>query len=297
MDPQLKQILKPEVINTVSGLELIARIIVEGFMSGGNRSRSIGIGQEFSQYRHYEPGDDLRQLDWKMFARSERYFIKQSEIETNIVVKFFIDSSKSMMYAENNISKLDYSKVLAAGIAYLARKQGDTYGLYAINESNVNQLDPRPEQQQFMRFLYRLIELKAQGKWWQQGLETILPTHGKEVVIFMSDLYDHEQDILKFVNRLKTPRNEAIVFHILGKQEVNLEYNGSFAFKDLETDTIVKVDTAVQRKIYQKKIQEWISYIKSNLLQKGIYYHQVFVNDVPEEVLRTFLKARKNLAV
>jgi uncharacterized protein (DUF58 family) len=266
-------------------------------MSGGNRSRSIGIGQEFSQYRHYEPGDDLRQLDWKMFARSERYFIKQSEIETNIVVKFFIDSSKSMMYAENNISKLDYSKVLAAGIAYLARKQGDTYGLYAINESNVNQLDPRPEQQQFMRFLYRLIELKAQGKWWQQGLETILPTHGKEVVIFMSDLYDHEQDILKFVNRLKTPRNEAIVFHILGKQEVNLEYNGSFAFKDLETDTIVKVDTAVQRKIYQKKIQEWISYIKSNLLQKGIYYHQVFVNDVPEEVLRTFLKARKNLAV
>ena len=96
MNAQLRELLKPEVLNTVSGLELVARIVVEGFMSGSNKSQSMGAGQEFSQYRSYEPGDDLRQLDWKMFARSGRYFIKQAEIETNITVKFMLDASRSM---------------------------------------------------------------------------------------------------------------------------------------------------------------------------------------------------------
>src|SRR5688572_32967777 len=103
MDARIKELLKPEILNTMNGLKLVARIIVEGYMSGSNKSQSIGIGQEFSQYRNYEPGDDLRQLDWKMYARSERYFIKQAEIETNITVKFMIDASRSMSYEENGL--------------------------------------------------------------------------------------------------------------------------------------------------------------------------------------------------
>ena len=93
MNAPIKELLKPEILSSVSGMELIARIVVEGFMSGSNKSQSIGSGQEFSQYRNYEPGDDIRQLDWKMYARSERYYIKQAEIETNITVKFMIDAS------------------------------------------------------------------------------------------------------------------------------------------------------------------------------------------------------------
>src|SRR6187455_2555897 len=111
MDARIRELLKPEILNTVNGLELVARIIVEGFMSGSNQSQSIGSGQEFSQYRNYEPGDDLRQLDWKMYARSERYYIKQAEIETNITVKFMIDASNSMSYSEDKLSKLQYAKV------------------------------------------------------------------------------------------------------------------------------------------------------------------------------------------
>src|ERR1044071_4580970 len=125
----INDLLKPELLNTVNGLELVARIIVEGFMSGSNRSQSIGIGYEFSQYRSYEPGDDLRLLDWKMYARSERYYIKQSEVETNITVKFILDASKSMEYREGGLNKLLFAKVMAAALAYLARKQSDTYGL------------------------------------------------------------------------------------------------------------------------------------------------------------------------
>src|SRR3954463_6666785 len=105
MDERIRELLKPEVLNTVNGLELVARIVVEGFMSGSNKSQSIGVGQEFSQYRNYQPGDDLRQLDWKMFARSERYYVKQSDIETNITVKFILDASLSMSYQEDGQSK------------------------------------------------------------------------------------------------------------------------------------------------------------------------------------------------
>ena len=137
-------------------MELIARILVEGFMSGSNRSQTIGAGQEFSQYRNYEPGDDLRQLDWKMYARSERYYIKQSEIETNITVKFMIDASHSMAYEENHISKLMYAKVMTAALAYLAKKQSDTFGLFTVNEKNITMVHPRFEQQQFMRFINEL---------------------------------------------------------------------------------------------------------------------------------------------
>ena len=140
MNNEIKELLKPEILNTVSGLELIARIVVEGFMSGSNKSQTIGSGQEFSQYRTYEPGDDLRQLDWKMYARSERYYIKQAEIETNITVKFILDASQSMAYTENGISKLMYAKIMTAALAYLARKQSDTYGLFTVNDKKITSL-------------------------------------------------------------------------------------------------------------------------------------------------------------
>src|SRR6187455_3206719 len=143
MDARIRELLKPEILNSINGLELIARVIVEGFMSGSNKSQSVGAGQEFSQYRSYQPGDDLRQLDWKMFARSERYYIKEAEIETNITVKFMLDASRSMAYAEQGLSKLQYAKVLTSALAYLARKQSDTFGLYTVNEHGIEAIQPR----------------------------------------------------------------------------------------------------------------------------------------------------------
>jgi uncharacterized protein (DUF58 family) len=157
MNSQVKELMKPSLLNSISGLELIARVIVEGFMSGSNKSQSVGVGQEFSQYRNYQPGDDLRQLDWKMFARTERYYIKEAEIETNITVKFMLDASRSMAYSEGDVSKLQYAKVMMAALAYLARKQGDTFGLYAVNDHSIKSVLPRFEQQQFIRFLTELV--------------------------------------------------------------------------------------------------------------------------------------------
>lgn len=217
MDARIKELLKPEILNTVNGLELVARIITEGFMSGSNKSQAVGAGQEFSQYRSYQPGDDLRQLDWKMFARSERYYIKQADIETNITVKFMLDASHSMAYKENELTKLQYGKVMMAALAYLARKQSDTFGLYAINDKNLRVIQPRFEQQQFLRFLNELVNLQSEGKWKTTGIEQLYDHHGKEIVVFVTDLYDDSEDLLRFISRLKTPRNEVIVFHLTGR--------------------------------------------------------------------------------
>jgi uncharacterized protein (DUF58 family) len=296
MDARIKDLLKPELLSTVNGLELVARIVVEGFMSGSNKSRAVGSGQEFSQYRSYEPGDDLRQLDWKMYGRSERYYIKQAEIETNITVKFMLDASNSMAYEENGISKLQYAKVMMAALAYLARKQSDTFGLFTVNNQQVNMLQPRFEQQQFIRFLNELIQLKSESTWKKgNGIEQLFDHHGKEMIIFITDLYDDQGDLLTFISRLKTSRNEVIVFHLMGKQETALDFEGSFTFEDLESGTKIKADTVAQKKVYAQQIKDWIKTSRDWMLEKQISYHLVHINDSVETVLRTFLTIRKNL--
>jgi uncharacterized protein (DUF58 family) len=296
VNAEIKELLKPEILNTVSGLELIACIVVEGFMSGSNKSQTIGSGQEFSQYRTYEPGDDLRQLDWKMYARSERYYIKQAEIETNITVKFILDASESMAYAEDGISKLMYAKVMTAALAYLARKQSDTFGLFTVNNKTITAIRPRFEQQQFIRFLNALVNLQTEGTWKRDnGLESLFDHHGKEMILFFTDLYDEDDDLLKFISRLKTPRNEVITFHLMGKNEMDLAFDGSFTFEDLETRSRIKVDTALQQKQYADHINKWVQESRMWMLERHVNYELVQMNNSFEQSLRNFLRVRKTI--
>lgn len=296
MNAPLRELLKPEILNTVNGLELMARIIVEGFMSGSNKSQARGTGQEFSQYRSYEPGDDLRQLDWKMFARSERYFIKQAEIETNITVKFMLDASNSMGYTENGISKLQYAKVLIAALGFLARKQSDTIGLFTVNDKNIGMVQPRFEQQQFIRFLNELVNVKSESTWKKNnGLDHLYDHHSKEMIVFVTDLYDDGRDLQKFISRLKTKRNEVIVFHLMGREESDLSYQGAFTFEDLESGERMKVDTRAQQKNYALQVKDWIQNSRDWMLEMQVSYNLTLMDDSPEDVLRNFLKVRKSM--
>lgn len=296
MDPRIRELLKPEILNTVDGLELVARIIVEGFMSGSNKSQSVGSGQEFSQYRSYQPGDDLRQLDWKMFARSERYYIKQAEIETNITVKFMLDASQSMSYAEDGMSKLQYAKIMTAALAYLARKQSDTFGLFTVNDKIIKTVQPRFEQQQFIRFLNELVMLKSEGAWKKgSGLEQLFDHRGKELIVFITDLYDNSEDLQKFITRLKTPRNEVVVFQLIGRHEADLDFDGSFTFEDLESGARTKVNTITQQKEYTKRVHHWLQDSRAWMLEKQISYYLVYLDESVETVLWNFLTIRKRL--
>jgi uncharacterized protein (DUF58 family) len=293
---KLADLLKPEVLHTVNGLELVARAIVEGFMSGSNQSQTIGAGQEFSQYRNYEPGDDLRQLDWKMYARSERYYIKQADVETNITVRFMIDASHSMAYEENRLSKLLYAKVMTAALAYLARKQSDAFGLFTVNEKQINAIQPRFEQQQFMRFLTALVNVESEGTWRKgNGLEQLFNPYGKEMIIFITDLYDQDQDLQKFIGKLKTTRNEVIVFHLMGRHETDMDFDGSFTFEDLENKVRMKVDSRSQQQAYQARMQQWLKESRAWMLEKHINYYRVILNEPVEQTLRDFLTVRKRM--
>lgn len=296
MDARIKELLSPSVLNSVSGLELIARVIVEGFMSGSNKSQAVGAGQEFSQYRNYQPGDDLRQLDWKMFARSERYYIKEAEIETNITVKFMLDASRSMAYDEGALSKIQYARIMIAALAYLARKQSDTFGLFAVNDKQIKSVHPRFEQQQFLRFLNELIAVKTEGAWQKTGgIEQLFDHHGKEMIIFITDLYDDAEDIQHFISRLKTTRNEVIVFHLLGRKETTFAFEGSFTFEDLETGVRTKVDTVAQQKEYQQRVHDWLHHTRNWMLEKQVNYHPVYIDEPVEKVLQDFLTVRKRV--
>src|SRR5215218_6003472 len=132
------RLIEPKTLAAVKNLPLLAKTVVDGFMTGYNRSLKRGSGVEFSQYKSYQPGDDLRQLDWKMFARSDRYYIRESEVDTSIRVRFIVDASASMAHWDEHLSKMNYARFLVAALAYLAYTQGDAIGLYVLAEDRPN---------------------------------------------------------------------------------------------------------------------------------------------------------------
>ncbi|WP_394749926.1 DUF58 domain-containing protein [Spongiimicrobium salis] len=291
------QLLKPEIIKTVSGLALIARIIADGYLSGYSHSKRVGSGMEFSQFRTYEPGDDLRLLDWKMLARSNRYYIKQAEIETNITVKFVLDASRSMLHTEKGLSKMDYGRVLIATLTYIAHNQGDAVGLFALNQQQLYSVYPKVQKQHFNRLLQELLLVKNQGKWPEnaRGIQQLQHRGGKELLFFVTDLYEHGQELSSFVKRLKTPKNEVVVMHLLGKNELEFNYKGMVTFEDLETGTKLKVDAQSAQKEYLNAMQQFTKKIKEDLLTHAIDYHQFVLGTPIEEAIQLFLKRRNRL--
>lgn len=297
MKQDYRQLLKPEIINSISGLALIARVIVDGYLSGLNHSRRVGPGMEFSQYRSYEPGDDLRLLDWKMLARSGRYYIKQSEIETNISVKFILDTSASMLHTENGLSKMDHVRVLVASLAYLAQNQGDAVGLFSLNNKNLQSLYPKIQKQHFNRILLELINIKNEGNWPenQTALNKLHDRSHKELIFFITDLYEDNHELTSFIKRLKTSRNEVVVMHIMGKSELNFDYKGTITFEDLESGARMKVDAKEAKKNYLYSLQSTINITKNDLLANGISYQLFNMEDPIAESSQAFLKIRNKL--
>ena len=187
----MSQLLDPKILMAIKDLSLAARTVIDGFMSGLNRSQVKGAGLEFSQYRSYQPGDDLRWLDWKMYARSDRYYIRESEMETSISVRFLIDASNSMNHRDGDMSKMDYARYLAAALAYLAYMQGDATGLYVFRDGDLYMLPSRKDPQHLSRLFFQLEQLQPAGKFTEQVQYKQLFTgeRRRELLIFITDMY------------------------------------------------------------------------------------------------------------
>jgi len=294
---QISSLLSPELINSLEGLEFIARIIVEEFFHGNNRSHKLGVGQEFSQYRSYEPGDDLRLLDWKMYARSERYYIRQSEIDTHITIRFILDTSRSMEHESEGIRKIDLAKVLIAALAYMARNQGDAFGLFSVNKNGVLRLSPNIHPQQFIRLLRMLVQARTESKWPETtiGMEDIYQPGRKDLIIFLTDLYQESEELIDFLRSIKSSRNEVLVLHMIGGNEINFDFEGFHTFKDLETGEEVMADSAKARKLFVQENLRYQNEIKDILLGMEIDYQPFATNDDLSSILTSFLVSRKRL--
>ena len=293
----MSKLLDPKVLVAIKDLSLAARTTIDGFMEGINKSKLKGQGMEFSQYRSYQPGDDLRSLDWKMFARSDRYYIRESEIETNIAVRFLIDASNSMNHEDGGYSKIDYAKYLAASLAYLSSLQGDAVGLYILQKGDVFALSSKRDKQHLARFFYHLEKIKPSGKFTDPiHYKTVFQgSQKKELLIFITDFYEQDGEIFRMLDSLNSMKHEIVVFHLLGKNELELDYEGYSSLEDLETGETISIGRGQAQNIYQLHLQERLSFIRSQLLNKNIFHRLLSMDEPLDKALRDFLNQRNKL--
>lgn len=293
----MTDIIDPKLLNSIEGLELTAKIIVEGYFSGYNQSKRVGVGHEFSQYRSYQPGDDLRLMDWKMYARSERFYVRQSEIETNINIKFIIDASNSMAHQDGELTKMDYARMLTAALGYIAKQQGDAYGVLWANNKEVSMLHSRQDQLHFQRFLFNLLRIQPGDIWLKDydKLGRFYDPRNRELIIFISDMYDDEQDLIDFAKQLKNNRNEVIVFHLIAGNEFNPKLQPDGLYEDLETGVQVRFEPGNSGKEVSALVNKSIDDMRTTLLKSNVGY-ELFRTDQPLDVaLTSFIKKRNQL--
>jgi uncharacterized protein (DUF58 family) len=285
--------IDPKVLMTIKDLPLLAKTVIDGFMNGFNKSTVKGPGLEFSQYRSYQPGDDLRWLDWRMFARSDRYYIRESEVETSISVRFLVDASASMNHDDNGIKKIDYARFLIASLAYLANLQGDAVGLYVFQDGGLFSLASRPDPQHLKRLYYQLTQIEPAGKFTQpvHYKELFTGNGRKEMLIFVTDMYQHDGEISKLLDSLAALKHEVIVFQLMGKNELDLDFKGFSTLEDLETGETMQV-SAQQIKTYKENLQQHLAKIRMDLLGKHIVHRLISTAEPLDKALRDFLVQR-----
>lgn len=295
----MSRLLNPKILMAIKDLNLSAKMTIDGFMSGINKSTVKGAGLEFSQYRSYQPGDDLRSLDWKMFARSDRYYIRESEVETNISVRILIDASASMNHSDGDFTKIEYARYLGASLAYLANLQGDAIGLYVFKDSGIFSMTPKQDYQHLARLFYQLENINPAGTFTRpiHYKELFSGTQKRELLIFVTDLYQTDDEILNLLETLTTLRHEILVFHVLAKNEIDLDFKGYTTFEDLETGATIQIDQAKARAEYKAKLNAHLEDIRTKMLDRRISYRTISTEEPLDEALRDFLKQRSKLKI
>lgn len=290
----MSRLLDPKVLMSVKQLSLSAKTTIDGFMNGINKSTVKGAGIEFSQYRSYQPGDDLRSMDWKMFARSDRYYIRESEVETNISIRLLIDASASMNHSDGDFTKMDYTKYAAASLAYLANLQGDAIGLYVFKNAGVFAMPSRQDFQHLSRLFNQLENINPEGTFTKpiHYKEIFSGGNKRELLVLITDFYQAGDEIVTLLDTLATLKHEIIVLHVLAKNELELDFKGYSTFEDLESGKTIQIDQAKTRAAYKEKMNAYLEETRMKMLDRRIYYRTIATHEPLDQVLRDFLKQR-----
>jgi uncharacterized protein (DUF58 family) len=289
-----RQFLDPAVVARLGNLELRARTIVEGFISGLHRSPFKGFSVEFAEYRQYMPGDDVSTIDWKVFARSDRYYIKKFEEETNLNCHVMLDVSASMGYGSRGITKFEYGQCLAASLAYLMNRQRDAAGLTAFDERIVSML-PSSARPGHLHAMLVTLDRLAIGRRTNvsKPMHQLAETLSKRgMVVLISDLLDDPDSVIRGLKHVRFSGTDVIVFHVLDPDELTFPFERSTRFEDLETDDQVLAVPMMVRDHYVKAIGDLIDRYKRDLGGARIDYHLLTTDRPLELALLAYLSTR-----
>ncbi len=292
-------LIQPALLAQLKDLPLVAKTVAQGFLHGIHSSHQRGSGMEFNQYRAYEPGDPLQNIDWKLFARSDRYYVREAQRESNIQVWFLIDASASMLHKSSVANKspwhkLDYAKHLAATMAYLAQSQGDSVGLLSLHSKTPELVPAMAGYQHWQRCVLQLSKIQAGSAF--PSIEQLkhqlarVQEHG--LVIVMSDFYQESEEILDALAQLQSPRTDVIAMHLSGEDEQSFPYKGRIHFEDRESGERRTLSAAKAKQAYLSQLENFNASLDLNLKAKGIANEKVSIDEPMDQALRRFLKLR-----
>lgn len=293
-----RKYLQPETVSKLKGMELRARMVVEGFMAGLHKSPYHGFSVEFAEHRQYMPGDNIRDIDWKVYAKTDRHYIKQYEEETNLKAYLLLDCSRSMAYRSGNrMSKLDYARLLCGALSYMMLRQRDAVGLVAFDNS-IRRYIPARSKSGHLHLLLR--ELAAQEASDATDISATLHEMAERikrrgVIIVLSDLLDEPNKIISGLKHFRYNKHEVIVFHILDPRERDFKFGGEAVFKDMETGEELTTLPYQIRKDYAKQVAAFTEEISSACRQSNIDYHPIDTAMPFDKALYAFLSKRARL--
>jgi len=292
-----RQYLQPEVVSRLSNLNLVARLVVEGFITGLHKSPYHGFSVEFAEHRQYMPGDDIRHVDWKVYAKTHRYYVKEFEEETNLKSFLLLDASASMGYTSHNITKLQYATYLAAALSYLMLKQRDSVGLLTFDDKIRRYLPPRSVTTYLTLILQELQKTKTSSKTniagtFHQLAERIAR---RGLIIVFSDLFDDPQRVISGLKHFRHKKHEVIVFHILDPYERHFNFRQDATFRDLETGEKLSTQPWHIRGEYRALMNSFIENYKRQCRENRIDYVLMDTSENFDRALLQYLVKRKRI--
>jgi uncharacterized protein (DUF58 family) len=286
--------LSADVVAAIDDLEVAARILVEGLRTGGHRSPFHGYSTEFRQHRPYRIGDDLKHLDWKLFARSDRLYTRQFRETTNLSVLLALDTSASMDYPERGVTKFRYGQIITAALAYLASEQGHAVGLMTMDDGRLVYLPARGGRVHLRALLARLDRLKPASQW--DGPQVISRSaqllQRRGVVIVASDFYDAEDETRRELRRVVQRGHDATMLQLLATEELSLPFHGHVELRDAESGVERLVDATSLASSYNTALSEFLDRCRTGALRDGVDYGLFTTDSAPAAALRNYLIKR-----
>ena len=285
----------PTILSRIGNLELLARTVVDGFINGMHRAPYFGASIDFAEHRGYVAGDDIRRVDWRLFARTDRFYVKQYEADTNTNFCVLLDISKSMGFKSRTVSKLDYASFLAACLAYLAHRQRDRVGIITFDSDIVTHVPPSAKH--FNVLLHTLDRAKAERPGNLAGPINKVAEHfrRRSVIVLISDFYEDPDVILDAIKPLRFLGNELLVFHVLDPAEVNFDYDDASSFEDIESGEQLPVVPESFGDEYRKLIAGHIEALSTKFSEHRIDYTMMNTAEPLDRALFSYLSSRERL--